>query len=68
MIILGGSFQGEALDVSSLNNLAKLPSLDELRAKLVGMISTPATRIVGVLNAPGSKLARVVGAKGAQSE
>ena len=68
LIILGGSFQGEALDVSGLNNLAKLPSLDELRAKLVGMISTPATRIVGVLNAPGSKLARVVGAKGAQSE
>jgi len=39
-----------------------LPSLDELRAKLVGMINTPATRIAGVLQAPGGQLARVLNA------
>ena len=42
--------------------LAELPSLDQLRAKIVGMIQTPATRIAGVLAAPGGQLARVINA------
>ena len=42
--------------------LADLPSLDELRAKLVGMINTPATRIAQVVNAPAGQVARVLGA------
>ena len=48
--------------------LASLPSLDELRAKIVGMIQTPATRIAGVLQAPAGQLARVFAAYGKQSE
>lgn len=61
--ILGGSLGGQRLDVAGVQALATLPSLDELRAKLLGMISTPATRIAGVLQAPAGQLARVLKAK-----
>ena len=60
LVILGGVFNGQTLDIDGVKNLAKLPSLDELRAKMVGMINTPATRIAGVLSAPAGQLARVV--------
>ena len=66
--IIGGSLFDEVLDPSGVKSLASLPSLDELRAKIVGMISTPATRIAGVLQAPGGQLARVVQAHVLQSE
>lgn len=61
--ILGGSLGKNRLDVDGVKALATLPSLDELRAKLLGMISTPATRIAGVLQAPAGQLARVLKAK-----
>jgi len=61
--ILGGSLGNQRLDIDGVKALAALPSLDELRAKLVGMISTPATRIAGVLQAPAGQLARVLKAK-----
>jgi len=61
--ILGGSLGNQRLDINGVKALAELPSLDELRAKLVGMISTPATRIAGVLQAPAGQLARVLKAK-----
>jgi large subunit ribosomal protein L10 len=61
--ILGGSLGGERLGEDGVKALATLPSLDELRAKLLGMISTPATRIAGVLQAPAGQLARVLKAK-----
>ena len=61
--ILGGSLGGQRLDVAGIQALATLPSLDELRARLLGMISTPATRIAGVLQAPAGQLARVLKAK-----
>ena len=61
--ILGGSLGDIRLDVDGVKALATLPSLDELRARLVGMISTPATRIAGVLAAPAGQLARVLRAK-----
>lgn len=64
--VLGGSFGAQKLDVSGVETLAKIPSLDELRAKIVGIISTPATRIAGVLQAPAGQLARVFGAYGAK--
>ena len=48
--------------------LAELPSLDELRAKLVGMIQTPATRIAGILQAPGGQVARVLNAYATREE
>ena len=68
LVILGGAFGSQMLDVAGVDNLAKLPSLDELRAKLVGMIQTPATRIAGVLQAPAGQVARVIGAYGAKGE
>ncbi len=61
--ILGGSLGSLRLDVNGVKALATLPSLDELRGKLLGMISTPATRIAGVLQAPAGQLARVLKAK-----
>lgn len=68
LIVLGGALGDEQLDVAKINNLASLPSLDELRAKIVGMISTPATRIAGVLQAPAGQVARVIGAHAASGE
>lgn len=65
--ILGGGFAGEVLDVNGVKELSKMPSLDELRAKIIGMLNTPATRIAGVLQAPAGQLARVCGAYGAKS-
>ncbi|MCE2575067.1 50S ribosomal protein L10 [Komagataeibacter sp. FNDCR2] len=62
LVLLGGSLGAQTLDVDSVKALAELPSLDALRAKLVGMISTPATRVAGVLQAPAGQLARVFGA------
>ncbi|MGB1547929.1 MAG: 50S ribosomal protein L10 [Alphaproteobacteria bacterium] len=64
--ILGGGFGQEMLDESGVKTLASLPSLDELRAKIVSLISTPATRIAGVVQAPAGQLARVIGAYGAK--
>ena len=61
--ILGGSLGSNRLDIDGVKALATLPSLDELRAKLLGMLSTPATRIAGVLQAPAGQLARVLKAK-----
>lgn len=68
LVILGGVFNGQTLDVEGVKTLAKLPSLDELRGKLVGMIQTPATRIAGVLQAPAGQVARVIGAYGQGEE
>ena len=67
-VILGGAMGATNLDAKGVEALATLPSLDELRAKLVGMIQTPATRIAGVLQAPGSQLARVLGAYAKKDE
>ena len=68
LVILGGAFNGEMLDVGAVTSLAKLPSLDELRGKLVALIQTPATRIAVVLQAPAGQVARVIGAYGAKDE
>ena len=65
-VVLGGGLDEQALDVSAVTALAKLPSLDELRGKLVGMIQTPATRIAGVTQAPAGQLARVISARAEQ--
>jgi len=62
LAVIGGALEAKVLDANAVTSLAKLPSLDELRAKLLGMIATPATRIAGVLQAPASQLARVLSA------
>jgi large subunit ribosomal protein L10 len=68
MVVLGGAMGSTVLDVASVKTLADLPSLDELRAKLVAMIQTPATRIAGVVQAPAGQLARVMGAYASKGE
>lgn len=60
LVVLGGVLGSTVLDANGVKALADLPSLDELRAKLVGMIQTPATRIAGVTQAPAGQLARVI--------
>ena len=66
--IIGGGLYDEVLDQAGIKVLASLPSLDELRARIVRMISTPATRIAGVLQAPAGQLARVVQAHASKGE
>ena len=61
-VLLGGALGTQMLDVSGVKALAELPSLDTLRAKLLGMLTTPATRIAGVLQAPAGQRARVFAA------
>jgi large subunit ribosomal protein L10 len=68
LVILGGAMGTTNLDADAVKALATLPSLDELRAKLVGMISTPATRIAQVVSAPAAQVARVVGAYAQKDE
>jgi large subunit ribosomal protein L10 len=67
-VILGGSMGKTALNPDGVKALASLPSLDELRAKLVGLILAPATKIAQVVNAPAAKLARVVQAYASKDE
>ncbi len=64
--ILGGSMGGQLLDEAGVKALASMPSLDELRAKLIGLVNAPATKIAQVVNAPAAKLARVFGAYAAK--
>jgi large subunit ribosomal protein L10 len=59
-VILGGALGAQNLNVDGVKALAELPSLDTLRASLVGLIQTPATRIAGVVQAPAGQLARVL--------
>ena len=61
-VILGGALGVQNLNPDGIKALAELPSLDTLRAGLLGMIQTPATRIAGILQVPGSQLARVLSA------
>ncbi|CAA2139463.1 MULTISPECIES: 50S ribosomal protein L10 [Methylobacterium] len=62
LVILGGAMGTTALNPDGVKALASLPSLDELRGKIVGLIQAPATKIAQVVNAPAAKLARVFGA------
>ena len=55
--ILGGIMGGDILDVAGVQNVATLPSLDEARAKIVGILRSPAQKIASILLAPGSKIA-----------
>lgn len=68
LVVIGGAMGDTLLDESAVKALASLPSLDELRGKLVGMLSTPATRVAGVLQAPAGQIARVLGAYANQGE
>jgi large subunit ribosomal protein L10 len=67
-VILGGAMGQTALDANGVKALAALPSLDELRATLIGLIQAPATKIARVVTAPATKVARVVQAYASKSE
>ena len=64
--IVGGAMGDTVLDVNGIKALAELPSLDELRAKIVGLLQAPATKVASVLQAPAGQLARVFGAYAAK--
>ena len=66
--IVGGAMGGTVLDVAGVKALAELPSLDELRAKIVGLIQAPATKIAQIVQAPGSQIARVLAAYAAKED
>ena len=62
LVVLGGAMGATSLDENGVKALATMPSLDELRGKLIGMITTPAQRIAMVTSAPAGQVARVIGA------
>jgi large subunit ribosomal protein L10 len=68
LVVLGGTMGATTLDADAVKSLATLPSLDELRAKLLGLLNAPATRIATVVAAPASQLARVFAAYAKKDE
>ncbi|MGB3718443.1 MAG: 50S ribosomal protein L10 [Proteobacteria bacterium] len=68
LVILGGAMGKTVLDAAGVKALADLPSLDELRAKLIGLVQAPATKVARVLTEPGAQIARVLQAKATKGE
>lgn len=68
LVILGGAMGASILDANGVKTLADLPSLDELRSKIIGLLNAPATKIARTVKEPGSKLARVIQAKATKGE
>lgn len=68
LVILGGAFGDKVLDVQGIEALAKMPSLDEVRATIAGLIMAPASKIASVVAAPGSKVAGAVEAAGEKAQ
>jgi large subunit ribosomal protein L10 len=68
LTIVGGALGEDTLDVAGVQALAALPSLDALRAKIIGLLQAPATKVAGVLQAPAGQVARVFGAYGAKAD
>lgn len=63
LVIIGGAFGDRVLGVKEVETLAKMPSLDQLRGMIVGMLQTPAQRLAVLAGAPAGQIARVIGAK-----
>ena len=66
LVIVGGIMEDVVLDQKGVEALAKMPSLDQLRGKIIGVIQAPATKVAGVLQAPAGQLARVFSAYGSK--
>lgn len=62
LVILGGAYEGQALDEAGVRSLANMPTLDQSRAKLVGLLQAPASQLLRLLQTPGGQVARVIGA------
>jgi len=65
-VIVGGFMGATVVDPKGVDSLSKLPTLDEIRASLLGLLNAPATKIAGVVQAPAAQLARVFSAYGAE--
>tara|TARA_Y100000996_G_scaffold372053_1_gene320765 strand:+ start:207 stop:728 length:522 start_codon:yes stop_codon:yes gene_type:complete len=61
--IIGGSYEGEKIDLEKINFLASLPSLDSIRGKLLGLLNAPAQKIASILQVPGGQLAQVMSSR-----
>ena len=68
LVILGGTMGKNVLDPQGVKALAELPSLDELRARLIGLLNAPATKIARTVMEPGAQLARVIQAMASKSD
>ncbi len=66
--VIGASLGEQQLDVAGVKALATLPSLDQLRGKMIGLLQAPATKIAGILQAPAGQLARLLGAHARKGE
>jgi len=67
-VVVGGAMAGRRLDADGVKALASLPSLDQLRGKLIGLVQAPATKLAGLLQAPAGQLARLLAARAKQDE
>src|SRR5580700_6825339 len=67
LTVIGGGLSGQPLDAAGIRALATLPSLDELRSKIIGLLNAPATKLATLLQTPAGQLARVVAAHAEQS-
>ncbi len=68
LVVLGGGLDNEVFDANGVKTLALLPSLDEIRGTIIGLLNAPGTKIAQVINAPGGQIARVVSAHAKQAE
>lgn len=68
LVVIGGAFGANMLDAQAVAALSKLPSLDELRAKIIGLIQAPAQKLAAILVAPAGATARVIGAHARKGE
>ena len=66
--IIGGAYNGDKINKDKINFLAKLPSLDELRGQLIGLISAPAQKIASIAVEPGAQIARLLASKSSNSQ
>ena len=66
--VIGGAMDGALLDEAAVKRLASLPSIDDLRAKLIGLMTMPATQLAHILTQPASQIARLAAARAAQTE
>jgi large subunit ribosomal protein L10 len=64
--VIGGVVNSDVLSAADIVNLSKLPSMDELRGKIIGLLQAPAAKLVSIMQAPGSQVARVIGAYAAK--
>ena len=68
LVVLGGILNEDFFDADGIKALAILPSLEELRAKIAGLLNAPATKIAQVIQAPGGQVARAISAHAEQGE